>query len=85
MSQLEKAREIQRIGVTRYKERYRSMYMDGKLTKKQWETIRTFANSWNDEKKKYTEITGELEHEFKEKLLNCFQACSITPILKKNN
>ena len=34
MSQLEKAREIQRIGVTRYKERYKKMYQDGALTKK---------------------------------------------------
>lgn len=85
LSQLEKAREIQRIGVTRYKERYRAMYMEGKLTKKQWETLRTFANSWDVEKKKYTEVMGELEQEFKEKLLNCFQASSITPIIKKYN
>lgn len=85
LSQLEKAREIQRIGVTRYKERYRIMYMEGKLTKKQWETLRTFANSWDVEKKKYTEVMGELEQEFKEKLLNCFQASSITPIIKKYN
>lgn len=85
MSQMEKAREIQRLGITRYKERYRSMYKDGKLTKKQWETIRCFANSWNQEKEKYPEEIGVLEKEFKDKLLACFQASIITPILKKCN
>lgn len=33
ISQLEKAREIHRIGVTRYKEHYKRLYLDGKLTK----------------------------------------------------
>ena len=53
LSQLDKAREIQRIGVTRYKERYRRMYLARKLTKKQWETIRTFANSWDAERENF--------------------------------
>lgn len=83
LSQLDKAREIQRIGVTRYKERYKAMYQAGKLTKKQWETIRTFANGWQKEKAKYIEEIGTLEMEFKEKLISCFQAGSITPIKKK--
>ena len=83
LSQLDKAREIQRIGVTRYKERYKAMYQAGKLTKKQWETIRTFANGWQKEKAKYIEEIGPLEMEFKEKLISCFQAGSITPIKKK--
>ena len=61
MSQLDKAREIQRIGVTRYKERYKKMYLDGALTKKQWETIRNFARSWPTERVKYVEEIGELE------------------------
>lgn len=83
LSQLDKAREIQRIGVTRYKERYKAMYQAGRLTKKQWETIRTFANGWQKEKAKYIEEIGPLEMEFKEKLISCFQAGSITPIKKK--
>lgn len=33
ISQLDKAREIHRIGVTRYKEHYKQMYIDEKLTK----------------------------------------------------
>lgn len=50
LSQLDKAREIQRIGVTRYKERYKALFQTGKLTKKQWETIRVFANNWHNER-----------------------------------
>lgn len=83
VSQLERAREINRIGVTRYKQRYKQMYAAGKLTKKQWETMRTFANSWHKERGKYTEEIGELEREFKEKLLSYFQIGNTIPF-KKN-
>ena len=83
MSQLDKAREIHRIGVTRYKERYKKLYLDGKLTKKQWETIRCFANGWSEERKKYTEEVGPLEREYKEKLLSGFQIGIITPVKRK--
>ena len=80
MSQLDKAREIQRIGVTRYKERYKKMYLDGALTKKQWETIRNFARSWPTERVKYVEEIGELEREFKDRLLASYQIGIFTPI-----
>ena len=79
MSQLEKAREIQRIGVTRYKERYKK-YLDGALTKKQWETIRNFARIWPTEREKYVEEVGELEREFKDRLLASYQVGIFTPI-----
>lgn len=82
ISQLEKAREIHRIGVTRYKEHYKRFYLDGKLTKKQWETIRNFANSWSQERNKYIEEIGELELEFKNKLLDNYQIGIFTPICK---
>lgn len=82
ISQLDKAREIQRIGVTRYKERYKKLFLDGKLTKKQWETIRNFARSWSTERYKYLEEVGELEREFKEKLLVAYQIGIFTPIRK---
>lgn len=84
LSQLEKAREIHRIGVTRYKEHYKKMYLDGKLTKKQWETIRGFANNWSEERGKYVEEVGELEKEFKDRLLSNYQVGIFTPIRKKN-
>ena len=83
ISQLEKAREIHRLGVTRYKERYKQMFLDGKLTKKQWETIRNFANSWKNEREKYVEEIGGLEREFKDRLLSNFQVGIFTPICKR--
>ena len=83
LSQLDKAREVQRIGVTRYKERYRRMYLARKLTKKQWETIRTFANSWDAERENFIEEIGELEKEFKDRLLSNYQIGIFTPIRRK--
>lgn len=79
MSQIDKARELMRLGVVRYKEKYKALYLDGKLTKKQWETIRNFARSWPEEKTKYKEIEKEEEREFMEKLLKLYQVGSITP------
>ena len=83
ISQLEKAREIHRLGVTRYKERYKQMFLDGKLTKKQWETIRNFANGWPIEREKYVEEIGELEREYKGRLLSNFQIGIFTPVRRK--
>ena len=82
MSQLEKARELVRIGVDRYREKYKALYMEGKLTKKQWETIRNFARSWPEEKDKYKEIERDEEKEFREKLLTLYQIGSVTPFSK---
>lgn len=79
MSQLDKARELVRMGVDRYREKYKAMYLEGKLTKKQWETIRNFARSWPEEKDKYKEIEREEEKEFREKLLTLYQIGSVTP------
>ena len=83
ISQLEKAREINRLGVTRYKERYKRMFLDRKLTKKQWETIRNFAKAWPAEREKYVEEVGELEKEFKDRLLSNFQIGIFTPVRRK--
>ena len=82
MSQLEKARELVKIGVDRYREKYKALYMEGKLTKKQWETIRNFARSWPEEKDKYKEIERDEEKEFREKLLTLYQIGSVTPFFK---
>lgn len=83
ISQLEKARELNRMGVSRYKGKYKQLYAAGKITKKQWETMRTFANNWHVEKVKFIEEISKLECEFKEKLLTCFQIGHVTPF-KKN-
>lgn len=82
MSQLDKAREVVRLGVDRYRQKYKALYMEGKLTKKQWETIRNFARSWPDEASKYKEIEGEEEKEFREKLLKLYQVGSVVPFSK---
>ena len=83
MSQIDKARELLRLGVDRYREKYKSLFLEGKLTKKQWETIRNFARSWPEEKDKYKEIEREEEKEFREKLLALYQVGSVTPFSKK--
>ena len=83
MSQLDKARELLRLGIDRYREKYKAIYLEGKLTKKQWETIRNFARSWPDEADKYKEIEREEEKEFREKLLNLYQVGSVIPFNKK--
>ena len=82
MSQIDKARELLRLGVDRYREKYKGMYLEGKLTKKQWETIRNFARSWPDEASKYKEIEREEEKEFREKLLALYQVGSVVPFSK---
>ena len=82
MSQLDKARELVRMGVDRYREKYKAMYLEGKLTKKQWETIRNFARSWKEEKDKYKDIERDEEKEFREKLLALYQIGSVTPFSK---
>ena len=83
MSQIDKAREILLIGVEAYRERYKRLYLDRRITKKQWETIRNFARAWPDAKSDYIEEVGPLEQEFKTKLLNQFQTAHITPFKRK--
>ena len=82
LSQLDKARELLQLGIDRYTEKYKAMYQERKLTKKQWETIRNFARSWPYEKEKYKEIEREEEKEFKDKLLALYQIGSVTPFSK---
>lgn len=59
------------------------MFLDGKLTKKQWETIRNFAKAWPAEREKYVEEVGKLEKEFKDRLLSNFQIGIFTPVRRK--
>lgn len=84
ISQIDKAREISILGEARYREKYKAMFQEGKLTKKQWETIRNFARSWPKEKEKYKEIEREEEKEFKEKFLNLYQVGSFIPFSKSS-
>lgn len=66
LSELAKAREIVRLGVRRYKEHYLEQYQAGRLTRKQWETMRSYANRWDTERLRYTDRAGPEEEEFKE-------------------
>lgn len=84
MCQLDKAREINRLGVERYKDKYRAMYLEKKITKKQWETIRNFARSWPDESKRYIEELTTYEREYMDILLSGFQIGSINFSKSKN-
>lgn len=84
MCQLDKAREIHRLGVERYKDKYRAMYLEKKITKKQWETIRNFARSWPDERKRYIEELTTYEREYMDILLSGFQIGSINFSKSKN-
>lgn len=77
MCQLEKAREIHRLGIARYKDKYKAMFLDRKITKKQWETIRNFARSWPEEKKRYIEEKTCYELEYGEVLLSGYQIGSV--------
>lgn len=84
MCQLDKAREIHRLGVERYKDKYRAMYLEKKITKKQWETIRNFARSWPDERTRYIEELTTYEREYMDILLSGFQIGSINFSKNKN-
>ena len=77
LGQLEKAKEIHRLGVDRYKEKYKDLFMEKKITKKQWETIRNFARSWPEEKTRYIEEVTAYESEFRGILVDGFQIGSI--------
>lgn len=83
LSQLEKAREINIVGVKKYVNKYRELYMSGKLTKKQWETIRNFARSWPKLKDLFKDEATEIEIEYKGKILSAYQVGSITPFSLK--
>ena len=80
MSQLEKAREVWLLGVTRYKQRHKAEWQAGRITRKMWETMRRFADRWETfHRHRYEEITGPLEAEFKQKLAQAYQAGLFLP------
>lgn len=69
MGQMERAKEINRIGIERYREKYKSLFLERKITKKQWETIRNFARSWPAERHRYTEHITSYEREYMDYLV----------------
>lgn len=79
LSELVKARELHRLGVERFKNKYRDMWRKGELSKKQWETFRVYASRWDSERGRYVEVVTEIEKEYKEKLLAGFQVGKTVP------
>lgn len=85
MSEIEKAREIHHLGVMSYKNKYRELWRVGLLTKKQWETMRSYANRWDKEEcQRYEEIESDVEREYKEKLLAGYQVGIMLPYRRKS-
>lgn len=78
MSQIDKAREIYRLGEKRYRKKYQDLHKEGKITRKQWETIRNFARSWPKMKATYDEEPTEIELEFQQKLVEQYQVAKTT-------
>lgn len=74
LSQLVKAREIHKLGVERYLDKYRAQWKEGKITKKVWQTIREYGNAWEIEKYRYEDVISEEEKEYQEKLLLFIQS-----------
>jgi hypothetical protein len=78
LSQWAKAKELNVMGPTKYKDKYRRQWQNGEITKKQWETMREYADAWPEEKSKYREVISAEEDEYHEKLLRLFQIGIIT-------
>lgn len=78
LGQIERAKEIFEIGKEEYLQKYRKEYADGLLTKKRWETIRTFAKHWETNKEMFVEEQTEYEKEYLDKILKGYQIGIVT-------
>jgi hypothetical protein len=73
LSQWDRAREIYEIGQKKYLAKYRDEFLRGGITKKQWETMRTFAKNWDHERQHFEEVISDEEAEYQEKLTKFYQ------------
>lgn len=78
LGQIERAKEIFEIGKEAYLRKYRKEYTDGLLTKKRWETIRTFAKNWETNKELFVETQTEYEKEYLDRILRGYQIGIVT-------
>lgn len=78
LGQIERAKEIFEIGEEEYLRKYRKEYTDGLLTKKRWETIRTFAKNWETNKELFVETQTEYEKEYLDRILRGYQIGIVT-------
>lgn len=73
-SQLEKATDIIRYGLKDYRDRMRSMYLERRITKKTWETIRVFCDAWySTHMCHFHTVAGRLERDYLTILKNSYE------------
>lgn len=63
-SQLDKATCIMTEGLDAYRARMRNAYMQRTITKKTWETIRTFCDAWDSYSPLFAAVPGPEEREY---------------------
>lgn len=78
LGQLERARELFAIGPDEYMAKYKQMFIDRQITKKQWETMRTYAKQWDRHKEMFVEEQTEYESEYKDRILRGYQVGIVT-------
>jgi hypothetical protein len=72
-----RAQEIYDKGVNKYLDEYRQKFTAGEITKRQWETMRTYAHDWSNAKKHFEEVISDVEAEYQDKILRFYQVGSI--------
>jgi hypothetical protein len=77
MQEWQRAQEIHDKGVERYLDEYKGKFLSGAITKKQWETMRTYAHAWKDMKQRFEEEITPEEAEYQEKILRFYQVGGI--------
>ena len=68
-SELDRAKEILRMGVEKYVERMRQKHDDGELSYKQFRTCRDFARDFEENRDKYKTVKTAYEVEYQQKLI----------------
>lgn len=71
-SQLDKAVGIITEGLTEYRDRQRQLFLNREITKKTWQTIRTFCDSWEAHSLHYKTVIGQYEKDYLETLNQCY-------------
>ena len=72
-SQIKRARSIMELGREMYLKQNKELFLNGDLSKMQWETIRTFVKSWDSLKSKFRFKPDNKEVEYRNKLKEYFK------------
>lgn len=73
VSEIAKATDIIKEGVDAYLARNRKDYKEGRLTAKQWRTIREFAEDWTNKSKDFCLVEGKEQKEYKVAINQAFK------------